>query len=114
MNYISNTCCLHSIVAIDGQGAQSSALEFNIVQCDGCGIHGECDFDSTVAISDLAKRARCNCQTGFSGITVKSKHSSPFIRFIENSLSNCFFSIFFKQVISVILTQMAAHKTLVH
>lgn len=71
MNYIFNTCCLLSIVAIDSQGAQSPSFEYNIVLCNGCGSHGKCDFDSTIAIGDLAKRAGCNCLTGYSGITVK-------------------------------------------
>lgn len=69
--------CLFSIVAIDGQGAQSSALEYNIVLCDGCGSHGECDYETTTALSGLAKRAGCNCQTGYSGIIVNEAEYRP-------------------------------------
>lgn len=81
--------------------------------CDGCGSYGECDFENAIAINDIAKIAGCKCQTGYSGIPPKIKIFYA-IDHIFNKY-NCFIIIpIFKQGKGVTLTQMAAHKTLVH
>lgn len=69
--FIYRMCCLFSIVATDSQGAQSAALEYNILMCSGCGHNGECDYENTLEISNHAKRVVCKCQTGYTGTLVE-------------------------------------------
>lgn len=59
-------------MAIDSHGAQSSSLEYQIIQCDGCGEHGDCDFENPLSTEkDQFHKALCVCHVGYSGMHIK-------------------------------------------
>lgn len=58
-------------MAIDSHGAQSSSLEYQIIQCDGCGEHGDCDFENPLSTEkDQFHKALCVCHVGYSGMHI--------------------------------------------
>ena len=64
---------IFSIVAIDSHGAQSPSLDYQIIQCDGCGVHGDCDFENPLCTeNDQFHKALCVCHAGYSGSLINN------------------------------------------
>ena len=78
---------IFSIVAIDSHGAQSPSLDYQIIQCDGCGVHGDCDFENPLCTeNDQFHKALCVCHAGYSGSLINN-----LLLFLIEVITNCAF-----------------------
>jgi hypothetical protein len=65
---------LYSLTAIDNHEVEASPLDILIILCTGCSGNGHCNYNITSnSENELFKRATCECDVGYTGISATSR-----------------------------------------